>query len=52
MNQVTSYLAKDLAAERITVNAIIPGLIATEWRESWAEASGAQQGTSQAAFPR
>jgi 3-oxoacyl-[acyl-carrier protein] reductase len=50
MNQATSYLAKDLAAERITVNAIIPGLIATEWRESWAEASSAAQGQSRQAF--
>ncbi len=39
MNHVTSYLAADLAAARITVNAVIPGLIATEWRESWAERS-------------
>jgi NAD(P)-dependent dehydrogenase (short-subunit alcohol dehydrogenase family) len=42
MNQVTSYLAKDLAAEHITVNAVVPGLVATEWREQWAAASGAQ----------
>jgi NAD(P)-dependent dehydrogenase (short-subunit alcohol dehydrogenase family) len=50
MNQVTTYLARDLAAERITVKAIIPGLIATEWRESWAEASGAQRRISKAEF--
>jgi len=50
MNQATSYLAKDLAAERITVNAVIPGLIATEWRESWADASGAAQGQTRDAF--
>ena len=50
MNQVTTYLAKDLAADRITVNAIIPGLIATEWRQGWADASGAQQGKSREAF--
>jgi NAD(P)-dependent dehydrogenase (short-subunit alcohol dehydrogenase family) len=50
MNQVTTYLAKDLAAERITVNAIIPGLIATEWRQNWAEASGLQQGLSRDEF--
>ena len=50
MNQATSYLAKDLAAARITVNSVIPGLIATEWRESWAETSSAQQGQSTQAF--
>jgi 3-oxoacyl-[acyl-carrier protein] reductase len=43
MNHVTSYLAADLAAARITVNAVIPGLIATEWRESWAERAGGQR---------
>jgi len=42
MNHVTSYLAADLAAARITVNAVIPGLIATEWRESWAESAARQ----------
>ena len=50
MNQVTSYLAKDLAAERITVNAVIPGLIATEWRDGWADSTGAQQGKSKDEF--
>ena len=42
MNHVTSYLAADLAAARITVNAVIPGLIATEWRESWADNAARQ----------
>jgi NAD(P)-dependent dehydrogenase (short-subunit alcohol dehydrogenase family) len=50
MNQVTTYLARDLAAERITVNAVIPGLIATEWREMWAESSGAGRQVSKAEF--
>ena len=50
MNQVTTYLAKDLGPDRITVNAVIPGLIATEWRESWADASAAQQGTTRSGF--
>jgi NAD(P)-dependent dehydrogenase (short-subunit alcohol dehydrogenase family) len=50
MNQATSYLASDLAAARITVNAVIPGLIATEWRESWADSTGRQQGQDKQAF--
>jgi NAD(P)-dependent dehydrogenase (short-subunit alcohol dehydrogenase family) len=50
MNHVTSYLAADLAAARITVNAVIPGLIATEWRESWAENGGRQQRLSKQQF--
>jgi NAD(P)-dependent dehydrogenase (short-subunit alcohol dehydrogenase family) len=50
MDQVTTYLARDLGPERITVNSIIPGLIATEWRESWADSGAAQQGTSRQAF--
>ena len=37
MNHATSYLARDLAAEKITVNTVVPGLIATEWRHGWAE---------------
>jgi NAD(P)-dependent dehydrogenase (short-subunit alcohol dehydrogenase family) len=43
MNHVTSYLAADLSAARITVNSVIPGLIATEWREDWAENSAKQR---------
>jgi 3-oxoacyl-[acyl-carrier protein] reductase len=50
MNQATSYLAKDLAQEKITVNAIVPGLIATEWREGWAENMGRQQGKTKEQF--
>src|SRR4029078_1576636 len=50
MNHVTKYLARDLSADRITVNSVIPGLIATEWRESWAESMGAQQGKSKEQF--
>jgi NAD(P)-dependent dehydrogenase (short-subunit alcohol dehydrogenase family) len=50
MNHVTTYLAKDLAGDRITVNAIIPGLIATEWRHGWAEAGAAQTGKTKDEF--
>jgi 3-oxoacyl-[acyl-carrier protein] reductase len=50
MNHVAGYLAKDLAADRITVNTVIPGLIATEWREQWAEAGGKNMGKDKDAF--
>jgi 3-oxoacyl-[acyl-carrier protein] reductase len=50
MNQVTAYLAADLAAARITVNAVIPGLIATEWRENWAENAARQRHLSEQEF--
>jgi NAD(P)-dependent dehydrogenase (short-subunit alcohol dehydrogenase family) len=50
MNHVTKYLAQDLAAERITVNAVAPGLVATEWRETWAENMGRMQGKTKEEF--
>jgi 3-oxoacyl-[acyl-carrier protein] reductase len=50
MNQATSYLSESLAAERITVNAIVPGLIATEWRQGWAENMGKARGKSREQF--
>src|SRR5690606_33750264 len=50
MNHVTAYLAADLAAARITVNSVIPGLIATEWRESWAEGSARRHGETKQQF--
>lgn len=50
MNHVTSYLAADLAAAHITVNAVIPGLIATEWREGWAERSARNRQLSRQQF--
>lgn len=50
MNHATRYLATDLAPRRITVNAVIPGLIATEWRHAWAQEAGDRAGVSEAAF--
>jgi NAD(P)-dependent dehydrogenase (short-subunit alcohol dehydrogenase family) len=50
MNQVTTYLAQDLAGDRITVNALIPGLVGTEGREAWAENMARQQNTTKEEF--
>ena len=50
VNHATSYLAADLAAARITVNAVIPGLIATEWRDGWAERGAAALGETKDGF--
>jgi NAD(P)-dependent dehydrogenase (short-subunit alcohol dehydrogenase family) len=50
INHVIKYLATDLAARQVTVNAVIPGLIATDWRHDWATSTGARQGLSEAEF--
>ncbi|HTA44617.1 MAG TPA: SDR family oxidoreductase [Bryobacteraceae bacterium] len=50
MNQVTGYLANDLAGDRITVNAVVPGVVGTEAREIWAENMSKQQGKTKAEF--
>jgi NAD(P)-dependent dehydrogenase (short-subunit alcohol dehydrogenase family) len=50
MNHATSYLAADLAAARIPVNAVFPGLIATEWRDGWAERSAEDRRETRDAF--
>lgn len=50
LNHGTGYLAQDLAAEKITVNAVIPGLIATEWRQYWAENACNATGISREEF--
>ncbi len=42
MIHVTGYMAADMAKENITVNAVVPGLIGTEWRQAWAENMGKQ----------
>ena len=46
MNQVTRYLTNELAGGRITANAVVPGIVATEWRQAWAENLTRQQGKS------
>jgi NAD(P)-dependent dehydrogenase (short-subunit alcohol dehydrogenase family) len=50
MNHVTTYLSQDLAGDRITVNAIIPGLVGTEGREAWAENMARQQNVTKEEF--
>jgi 3-oxoacyl-[acyl-carrier protein] reductase len=50
MNQATAYLAHDLASQNITVNAIIPGLVATEGREVWADNMAKQQNVTKEEF--
>ena len=50
MLHASTYLARDLAADQITVNTIVPGLVATEWREVWADARAQQQGKSREQF--
>ena len=50
MNHGTGYLAQDLAGDKITVNAIVPGLVATEWREGWAEGMGQKMGKTKQEF--
>jgi 3-oxoacyl-[acyl-carrier protein] reductase len=50
MNHATTYLAQDLAAEQITVNAVVPGLVGTEARDGWAENTAKQQGKTKAEF--
>jgi NAD(P)-dependent dehydrogenase (short-subunit alcohol dehydrogenase family) len=50
MNQATGYLAHDLAGDKITVNTIIPGLVATEGRHVWAENMAKQQNVTKDEF--
>jgi 3-oxoacyl-[acyl-carrier protein] reductase len=50
MHHATRYLARDLAPDRITVNTVVPGLVATEWRADWASAAARKAATSPAAF--
>jgi NAD(P)-dependent dehydrogenase (short-subunit alcohol dehydrogenase family) len=50
MNQATGYLAQDLAAQNITVNTVVPGLVGTEGREMWADNMAKQQGVTKPEF--
>lgn len=50
MNQGTAYLAQDLVGDKVTINAVVPGLVGTEAREVWAENMSKQQGKTKAEF--
>jgi 3-oxoacyl-[acyl-carrier protein] reductase len=50
INHATGYLAQDFVKENITVNAVVPGLISTEWRQMWADNMGKQQGKTKEQF--
>jgi 3-oxoacyl-[acyl-carrier protein] reductase len=43
---MTGFLAADLAAKKVTVNAIVPGLVGTEFRQIWAKELGERQAKS------
>jgi 3-oxoacyl-[acyl-carrier protein] reductase len=47
---MTGFLAADLAAKKVTVNAIVPGLVGTEFRQIWAKELGERQGKSTEEF--
>jgi 3-oxoacyl-[acyl-carrier protein] reductase len=50
MNPAPAYRAAHLGAAPITFNRVIPGLIATAGRESWARAPAEARNLSKAAF--
>jgi NAD(P)-dependent dehydrogenase (short-subunit alcohol dehydrogenase family) len=51
MIHATKYMAQDFAADKITVNAVVPGaVVATEWREAWTENMAKQQGKTREEF--
>lgn len=50
MAHASTFLARDLASDQITVNTVVPGLVATEWRQTWADARAQQQGKDRDTF--
>lgn len=50
LNHMIGYLAADLAKENITVNAVVPGLISTEWRQMWADNMAEKEGITRDEF--
>jgi 3-oxoacyl-[acyl-carrier protein] reductase len=47
---MTGFLAADLAVNKVTVNAVVPGLVGTEFRQTWAKELGERQGKSAEEF--
>jgi NAD(P)-dependent dehydrogenase (short-subunit alcohol dehydrogenase family) len=50
VHHITGYLARDLAQENVRVNAVAPGLVATEWRQGWAAMMAEKSDQSQEEF--
>lgn len=50
MVHATGYLARDLVEKNVTVNVVVPGLVASEWRHGWAANMGEQQNISPEEF--
>jgi NAD(P)-dependent dehydrogenase (short-subunit alcohol dehydrogenase family) len=47
---MTGFLAADLAVNKVTVNAVVPGLVGTEFRQTWTKELGERQGKSTEEF--
>jgi NAD(P)-dependent dehydrogenase (short-subunit alcohol dehydrogenase family) len=50
MQHSTGYMAKDLAGDKIRVNTVVPGLVATEWRHGWAGMMAEKSGKTKEEF--